>query len=300
MRIYLAGGGTGNLYAFFLELAKVYLAGNNGKKGILAGSHIVKDKHQIKEAMKVYLAGSESRPYIFDRIDEIKDAKILESFYYLQKDERIMALNDKFGDFLLDSGAFTFIQNTQSQIDWDSYIERYAEFINKYEIQLFFELDIDSIVGLDKVEYYRNKLEQLTGKHPIPVWHKNRGKDYFIRMVEEYPYVAIGGIVTEEIPKESYEKLFPWFIQTAHRKGVKIHGLGYTGVANLKKYHFDSVDSTAWLYGNRGGYLYIFNPSTGLIDKIPCKDNQRLNSRAAAVHNFAEWVKFSKYAEIYL
>lgn len=95
-------------------------------------------------------------------------------------------------------------------------------------------MDIDSVVGLAEVERLRHKLERMTGKKPIPVWHKNRGKEYFVKMCEEYPYVAIGGIVTKEIPRKVYETAFPWFINTAHKHKAKIHGLGYTTVANLQ------------------------------------------------------------------
>ena len=174
-----------------------------------------------------------------------------------------------------------------------------AQFINKYNINLFLRLDIDSVVGLNEVERLRFKLEKLTDKKPIPVWHRNRGKEYFLKMCDNYPYVALGGIVTKEVDRKKYETAFPWFIKTAHEHGAKIHGLGYTTVANLKKYHFNSVDSTAWLYGNRGGYLYKFNPRNGLFEQLS-KEKCRLKARAAAVYNFNQvgsWVKFQKYAD---
>lgn len=174
-----------------------------------------------------------------------------------------------------------------------------VKLINRFDVKLFFELDIDSVVGLAEVERLRHKLERMTGKKPIPVWHKNRGKEYFVKMCEEYPYVAIGGIVTKEIPRKVYETAFPWFINTAHKHKAKIHGLGYTTVANLQKYRFDSVDSTAWLYGNRGGYICKFNPRTGLMEQMS-KEGCRLKSREGAVNNFNEWVKLSRYAEKFL
>ena len=118
-------------------------------------------------------------------------------------------------------------------------------------------------------------------------------------MCEQYPYVSIGGIVTREIPRNIYEKAFPWFITTAHQHGCKIHGLGYTNIAGLHKYHFDSVDSTAWLYGNRGGYLYKFK-CNGTLEQIQPEGKGRLKPREAALNNFIEWIKFSKYAEKYL
>ena len=261
-------------------------------------------------AMKVYIAGDNNKKKIlreklygcdfFTGKNALKGINILESFYYLRKNEEFMTLVKHFGSFLLDSGAFTFMSGShKGGINWDEYVEEYAAFINRWNVQLFFELDIDSVVGLTEVERLREKLEALTGKKPIPVWHRNRGKEYFIKMCENYPYVALGGIVTKEIDRKKYETAFPWFIKTAHDHKCKIHGLGYTTVANLKKYHFDSVDSTAWLYGNRGGYLYKFNPKTGLMEQMS-KDGCRLKSREGAVNNFNEWVKFGMYAEKFL
>lgn len=306
----MQGGGKKQI----IEKMKLYLAGNDGyhrekkflddvMKTYLAGfgsaGNIAPLRNALKDNMKIYMAETESRKYCIDK-SMFKDLNILESYYYLRKAENFMNIAQDLGGFLLDSGAFTFMTGNHSgTIDWDAYTEEYAAFINRYDIKLFIEMDIDSIVGLKEVERLRNKLEQLTGKKPIPVWHKNRGKDYFLKMCDEYSYVAIGGIVTKEIPRNIYEKAFPWFINEAHKRGVKIHGLGYTHISKLKEFHFDSVDSTAWLHGNRGGYLYKFNPKTGLIDKVEGSGG-RLKSREGAINNFCEWWKFSKYAELYL
>ena len=297
MKIFLAGGISGNLRDFWNKVMKIYLTGS-------------RSRDEVIDAMKVYIAGNSIKKKIlreqlygcdfFTGENNLKGINILESFYYLRKNEEFMTLVKHLGSFLLDSGAFTFMSGShKGGINWDKYLEEYAAFINRWNVQLFFELDIDSVVGLTEVERLREKLESLTGKKPIPVWHRNRGKEYFIKMCENYPYVALGGIVTKEIDRKKYETAFPWFIKTAHDHKCKIHGLGYTTVANLKKYHFDSVDSTAWLYGNRGGYLYKFNPRTGLLEQLD-KEGCRLKSREGAVNNFNEWVKFGKYAEIHL
>ena len=146
----------------------------------------------------------------------------------------------------------------------------------------------------------RLKRQSVTGQMPIPVWHKSRGKEYFIKMCENYPYVAIGGIVTKEIPTKLYEKLFPWFINTAHKHGCKIHGLGYTNIKGLHKYHFDSVDSTAWLYGNMSGSVYKFDANNGIMNTTKAPKGKQLISKAVALNNFNEWVRFQKYARIRL
>lgn len=202
----------------------------------------------------------------------------------------------KFQDFILDSGAFSYLAGLDaSKVDWDDYIRRYASFINKYDIEKFIELDIDSIVGYERVKELREKLIKLTGKKPIPVWHKSRGKDEFIKMCKEFPYVAIGGIVTKEITRKEY-KFFPWFIQTAHQYGAKIHALGLTNMSAIKKYNFDSVDSSSWTCGNRFGYVVKFNGSEFV--QIKAGGSRRLkNADAVAKHNFDEWVRFANHIE---
>ena len=270
--------------------------------------------------MDLFLAGTYSRPFVIEEQYRDMDLflaetmfgnqsntistlglnpaiSILESFYYA--DEVTEKMIPYFEKFLLDSGAFTFMTSQKNtSIDWDNYVERYADFINRNKVDLFFELDIDSIVGISEVERLRDKLERLTGKQCIPVWHKSRGKDYFLRMCNEYSYVSLGGIVSREFLPNEY-KYFPWFIDTAHKHGAKIHGLGFTNLKGLTKYHFDSVDSTSWTSGNRFGCVYYFDGRTMI--KVDRKANERMvNTRELAIHNFNEWVKFQKYAKTYL
>ena len=228
---------------------------------------------------------------------------ILESFYYANKDD-IKRLLPYFGDFLLDSGAFTFMQNSKTHINWDKYLSEYINFINAYKIEKFFELDIDDVVGYDQVLKFRKTLESLTGKQCIPVWHLSRGKDEFLRMCDEYPYVSIGGLVGKakrSAKQKQLESAFPWFINEAHKRGAKIHGLGYTSEMGIRKYHFDSVDSTAWTTGNRFGCIYKFNGKN--MVKIKRPEGTRMpkeKSRILAVNNFIEWCKFQQWADTHI
>lgn len=266
MRLYLAGTWSRD-YCFTKEQMKIYLAGE--------GCY-VKDKGTWEEWPK-------------------NDLMILESFFYVK--EWQIPFIPQFKSFLLDSGAFTFMQNAGARLNWEEYLERYAAFINQQKIDLFFELDIDSIVGIKEVERLRDKLETLTNKRCIPVWHKSRGLDYWEKMSRDYDYIAIGGIVSGELKKPDYQH-FPALLKIAKDNGAKVHGLGFTNLDGLTKYKFDSVDSTAWLYGNRGGFVYWFDGKT--LQKVKAKEGQRLNAKQAAIHNFNEWVKFQKYAEKYL
>lgn len=232
----------------------------------------------------------------FDKAIITHKPYILESFYYSDADtERLLPL---FGDFMLDSGAFTFMQNSKVAVKWDEYIERYCDFINRNKIQKFFELDIDSVVGYKQVLKYRAKIERLTNRQVIPVWHISRGLEEYKRMCDEYSYVALGGIAGQTKGSEQYKKYhsaFPWFINEAHKRKAKIHGLGFTSLKYLPYYHFDSVDSTAWTTGNRFGYIYQFDGKTMITHNVP-KGKRFADSRKVALINYTEWIKFQKWA----
>lgn len=293
MIIYLSGGG-GILNQSYKKYKgqknmNMYLVISGGGTGNL---QICKEKLD----MEIYLAGSEARAKQMneDSKDNLfKGTNILQSYYYCNEFTEKVVI-PSCDSFMLDSGAFTFFSSGK-HVDWNEYIKKYADFITRNDVKLFFELDIDSLVGYENVLLLRKKLESLVNRKCIPVWHKSRGLDEFVKMCKEYDYVALGGIVAKEITQKEY-KYFPKLIKIAHENGAKIHGLGFTNLVGLTKYHFDSVDSTSWVSGNRFGSIYKFNGKT--MVKYDKKEGQRLSdSRKVAVHNFNEWVKFAEYAK---
>lgn len=243
--------------------------------------------------MELYLSSLGGSQYL-KNIDKIIYA--LESFYYI-KEWQLYYIKNVWRKFLLDSGAFTFLntkgKNTARK-EIELYLYRYINFINKNDISYFFEMDLDTIVGLKTVEEYRKIIEKETGKRCIPVWHKSRGQQYFIDLASEYDYIAIGGIAIKDIKKDEY-KYFKWFIDEAHKRKCRIHGLGYTSIKGLKKYKFDSVDSTSWQSGSRYGTLYKFQNNT-LISKV-FKDYRVSDYKKLNYHNLNEWIKFQKYMD---
>lgn len=116
-----------------------------------------------------------------------KELNILTSFEYKSS----LMGNDvrEFNHFIADSGAFTAMASGK-KID-DSYIDSYIEWIKGAHIDHFIEMDIDEIVGIDKVKQIRNRIERATGKQSIPVWHLGRKKEGWLDMVKNYPYVAL-------------------------------------------------------------------------------------------------------------
>lgn len=245
--------------------------------------------------MKLCLASTSD--LVGENRNYLKNARfLLESFYYI-KEWQMDILNSR-ELFLLDSGAFTFLNaSKQKEINWKEYIDRYADFINKYDIKHFFELDIDSLVGYEQVKKYRDYLEEKTHKKCIPVWHKNRGLEEWIKLTRDYDYVALGGIVIREIKKTEY-KHFTALLEIARKNKCKVHGLGFTNIKELKKYKFYSVDSTSWKSGGRFGTIYQFKNNEMTFMNHPqgmrAKSSNGYLAKIQLV-NFLEWVKYQDY-----
>lgn len=244
--------------------------------------------------MRICFAGSSSREELKDLL--FQSPFMLESFWYF-KPWQVPIIHDTTDFFLLDSGAFSFIMNGVGDTDLESYIRRYIDFINKYEVEHYIEMDIDNRVGYDKVKEIRRRLERGTGRPCVPVWHVQRGREDFERMCDEYDYVAFGGMMSDGHSKDELVKVLPWFIRTAHKAGTKIHGLAFTGTSDVFKVHFDSVDSTSWLSGSRFGTLYNFDGR-----KMRQIKKGRVVKHYLEVdrHNLAQWLEFQKYADTHL
>jgi len=242
--------------------------------------------------VKIYLAGSgwprlwmEQNFYDFNR---------LETFWAINKQEAEVL--HKYKSFMLDSGAFSFFGGAKT--DLNEYVDKYIKFINDYDVKLFFELDIYSLIGKEKTDLINQKIRKETGKKPIPVFHYFLGVDFYKQICEEYDYIAIGasGRHDSKWTRETPEKLRK-LIDYAHSKKVKVHGLGYTSLKMLlgKKMPFDSVDSTSWMSGHRFGTVQEWNGTSFTNTKAP--EGQRANTHKIAEHNFNEWIKFNNFAE---
>lgn len=222
------------------------------------------------------------------------------SYFYLKSASAkpllpLVAKHNAQNTFILDSGAFSFMNGkTVTKKVMDQYVDDYIEFINANKINQFVEADIDALFGYEQALKYRKKIEAKTGKQTIPVWHKNRGIQAFKDMCEEYNYVALGGFAIKEIKPNQYgdaKKL----VDYAKKKGVKVHGLGYTR-SDLTDWNFYSVDSSSWTGGVRYGQAVKFEHNK--IRTIKKKPGQgRAKGNEIAESNLKQWIKYQKYMD---
>lgn len=240
--------------------------------------------------MKLCLAGT-SGVYESTRPHLMEVPYLLESFYYFSAFQKPLIKNADL--FLLDSGAFTFMNGAKGKIDWDEYVSKYISFINENDVKHYFELDIDVIVGYEEVKRIRARIESETGKKAIPVWHKSRGIEEFKRLVNEYDYIAIGGFAIKHIKRDEYP-IIKRMVKYAYDKGVKVHGLGFTP-KEVTQYKFYSVDSTTWLSCRRFGSLFMYD--NGKMKMITPKNHgtRRDKQREIEIMTLKEWIKYQKY-----
>lgn len=194
--------------------------------------------------MKVFLSGLEASGEFAEINKRIPKYKyILCSFYYLKQDIFEIILN-KSELMIIDSGAHSFQKG--KKVDWVEYTKKYAQWIKENDnpkIVGYFEMDVDNVIGYDKVLELRKILESVSNKI-IPVWHKNRGIKDFKNMCKQYSgkIIAVTGFKNEDIKDEQYLM----FLKYAKKHNCKVHCLGMTRKKILDEVPFDFVDSSSW------------------------------------------------------
>ena len=203
--------------------------------------------------------------------------------------------HDNCKGIMVDSGAFTFIRDgspySADDIDWHAYAESYAEFVAKHDIKRWIELDLDGPKSYDFALELRELMTDIVGRPPIPVWHRSRGVRNFKQMCDDHDFVAMGGFPWDEIRPDEYHYLHK-FINEAHKRGARIHGLGFQGdVETLERYPFDSTDSTNWIWDSFGS-MRRFDGR-----RLTREYHDGSSKPALYDHNIREWAKFARYMD---
>lgn len=186
------------------------------------------------------------------------------SFHYVQKKHlSTKKYRDMGVKFFVDSGAFTFMSSIEHQDytieEWESYIQKYLNWIerNKDIVFAFANLDIEYIVGGDKVQEWNEKyFEPFMLRTGIPVcfvYHDNGTILSWEQYCQRYPYVGIswGGIDNQGTELNfGLDRL-----RIAEKYNSVVHGMAMTQTALLTKLPFYTVDSTTWLVGLQYGEI---------------------------------------------
>lgn len=209
----------------------------------------------------------------------------LMSYYYIRgKINLAQYIRDNSEEILIDSGAHSFQKG--KKVDWLTYTKEYAEFIQKFDrpnVIGYFEMDVDNIIGYDKVLELRKILESVSDKI-IPVWHKNRGIEDFKQMCKKYSgkIVAVTGFKNEDIKDHQYLM----FLKYAKKYNCKVHCLGMTRKKILDQVPFDYVDSSSWVQSSVFGRV-----GKGKVSR----EFSRTSREVVFMHNYIEGRHMQEY-----
>lgn len=246
--------------------------------------------------MKIYLAlgGRETVLKMHNYDKEKCPIYLLQTFYKMRgaSKNKVKRILGSCSEFLLDSGAFTFM-NSGEKVHWKSYVDEYIEFINRYDIKQFFELDLYTLsnVGIYKTIKMRRYIEHNTGKKAIPVFHACMGIEMYRELCQEYDYVGIGASgITQECRWTKNSRLLRKMVSIANEYGTKVHGLGYTRISNINKTEipFYSVDSTAWM-GSRFNARYDIKRGMLVQSKAADIGERLKDTKQLDMHNLKVW-----------
>lgn len=171
--------------------------------------------------------------------------------------------------FMLDSGAFSALRE-EVEIRPDVY----AKFLERYGHQCDSYINLDAIPKGSGPQAKANSAEETLknqkyleslGFKPIPVFHKGEPDSYLKHYVDNYEYIAIGGLVDSQTHLEFFKHIWDKFLTKPDgTPRLKVHAFGMTTVKHMVAYPWYSVDSSTWLIQSKLGWIAI--PKRGAQD----------------------------------
>ena len=149
----------------------------------------------------------------------------------------------------VDSGAPT-VQSKGVTIS----VREYAAWVQRWGPLVGTVANLD-VIGDAEASLANQKALEALGIKPIPVYHAGEPWEYLERYIDEYPYIALGGMMRDAA------RLKPWLVRCfrlAEGRAV-YHGFGMTRWPIIRDFPFYSLDSSSWMSGYRYGSFPLFD-----------------------------------------
>ena len=180
-------------------------------------------------------------------------------------------------ELFLDSGAFS----AWSQgVDID--IQDYIAFIKQHEKLLSVYAVLD-VIGDAEGTLRNQRIMEDAGLAPLPCFHFGEPCKYLEQYVQDYDYMAIGGLAKMGGRAEMFQFLDKAFDIICDSKGIpqiKVHGFAVTNLRAMKRYPWYSVDSTSWLMTARMGCIRVPHKLPGggwdYLEELPKKATRKI------------------------
>jgi len=168
--------------------------------------------------------------------------------------------------------SFTAKQRKEMNIVKDITVEEYALTLNKYSDLIYGFFNLDVIGDTEASNRNFQRLKELTGRSPIPVWHcdvhdwKKSDFESLDAMVnEDYEIIALGATVMlgknagpanqNKVKEELFKEIFNKYADQC------FHWLGGSSDL-LLKFPFFSADSSGWIQGRKINQIYSFEETS--------------------------------------
>lgn len=251
--------------------------------------------------MKLYFAGMESITNSYDDYT-FEDTDNVFGTYFYEGNTTKMLLKLRHhgkhkGIITVDSGAHSFFgfagvssathhksSKKEDMPDPNEYIMQYLAWLKKYGhlLDYFVELDIQAIVGIEKVRYWRKKLEREGLWHKcIPVLHSCDTEAQWDETIKGAAsgYVGLEGLRAGKVTLP-YMKL----LEKCYNLGVKVHGFALTNYKILEQFPFWSADSTTWTSCVRYGTFIVRDEFGKMMQKNPSTENYLSHGISLDIH----------------
>jgi hypothetical protein len=251
--------------------------------------------------VKLYFAGTENVNDSY-RWEPLPTDNLFCTFFYATRTSKLLQkLAGKHkGLITIDSGAHSFFgyagistqthhnkkQHGKSKMPCPiRYFDQYLYWLKRHEhlFDYFVELDIQAIVGFEKVRFWRRKLERLNLWHKcIPVLHSCDTNDEMMETISDCAskYVGFEGLRDRKV-NIPYMKLLDY----CYKRNVRTHGFALTNNKILEAYPFYSADSTTWTSTVRYGSFMVFDRGMKIVQKPPTRRNYLKNRINPGIFN---------------
>lgn len=188
----------------------------------------------------------------------------LMSYHYVQKKNLDVDMYlDKGIKFLIDSGAYTYINSPDTSNrtveEWEQHIIKYLAWARQHKDIIFAiaSLDIEQLVGGDQVQEWNEKYFEPfmleTGIPVVFVWHQEATKLSWEKYCQRYPYVGVSWGTDAYDDGTGGLKTGQAMLKIAEKYNTVVHGMAMTRTSLLTKLPFYTVDSTTWMVGVQYG-----------------------------------------------
>lgn len=191
--------------------------------------------------------------------------RILVSYHYYKASDldKLVGAFSEPPEVFADSGGFS-----AKSLGVDITVDEYAKWLHRWGHLFTAYASLDVIGDVRKSVENLIALESL-GLRPLPVFHGGEDLAYLDGYLKDYPYVALGGVVSSGATATMALKWGIKVFQMAKATGTLYHGFGQTTQVLLRNLPWYTVDSSSWGGGHRYGMLVLWDDHKGKFIRVP-------------------------------